>query len=45
VEIPNWLKWVAVLGLIIWLITDPAGMAEVATSIWTGLTTFLKELG
>jgi hypothetical protein len=45
VDIPNWVKWAAVIGLVIWLISDPKGMAKVATSIWSGLTTFLKELG
>jgi len=45
VGIPNWVKWAAVIGLLIWLITDPKGMAEVATSIWTGIMTFFKELG
>lgn len=44
-DIPNWVKWAAVIGLVIWLISDPKGMAEVATSIWAGLETFLKELG
>lgn len=44
-EIPNWLKWVIVAGLILWLVTDPKGMADTATDIWDGATTFFKELG
>lgn len=44
-EIPNWLKWVAVVGLVIWLVTDPRGMAAFVGGIWTGIKTFFGELG
>lgn len=44
-EIPNWLRWAAILGLIIWLISDPKGMAQFITGLWDGVTTFFGELG
>jgi hypothetical protein len=45
VEIPNWVKWAAVIGLIIWLFTDPKGMASTVTGLWTGIRTFFGSLG
>lgn len=44
-EIPNWLRWTAVLGLVVWIFTDPRGLASVVTGIWTGAVTFFKALG
>lgn len=44
-EIPNWMKWVAVGGAVISLVTDPRGMASFITGIWDGLRTFFGELG
>jgi hypothetical protein len=45
VEIPNWLKWLALGGLIVWLFTDPKGLASTVTDLWDGVHTFFKELG
>jgi hypothetical protein len=45
VEIPNWLKWVAVAAIIVWLFSDPKGMAHTVTELWDGVHTFFKELG
>lgn len=44
-EIPNWAKWAALIGLVIWLVTDPKGLASVVGDIWDGVMTFFKELG
>lgn len=45
VEIPNWVKWAGLIGLVIWLITDPKGLATVVGNIGDGVVTFFKELG
>ena len=43
-EIPNWLKWVAIGGLVVWIFTDPKGLASVVTGIWDGVVTFFEAL-
>lgn len=43
-EIPNWLKWVGLAVLIIWLINDPKGLASVVGDIWSGVSTFFGSL-
>jgi hypothetical protein len=45
VEIPNWLKWLALAGLVIWLITDPKGLASFLGDAWDSVLTFFRELG
>ena len=44
-EIPNWLKWVALAALVVWLFTDPKGMASTVTDLWEGVQTFFSALG
>lgn len=41
-EIPNWLKWAAVIGLVVWLITDPAGLGAFARDVAEGIGTAFK---
>jgi hypothetical protein len=45
VEIPNWLKWVALAGLLVWLFTDPKGLADFLGEGLDNLVTFFRELG
>lgn len=44
-DVPNWMKWVAVAALVIWLISDPKGMAAFVSGFWDGVMTFFGELG
>lgn len=41
-EIPNWVKWLAVIGLVVWLITDPAGLGSFAAKLASGIGTAFK---
>lgn len=43
-DIPNWVKWAALIGVIIWLIMDPKGMASVVGDIVDGVVTFFEAL-
>jgi len=45
VEIPNWLKWVALAGLILWLVTDPKGLASFLGDAWSSVMTFFRSFG
>jgi hypothetical protein len=44
VEIPNWLRWVLLAVLIVWLINDPKGLASVVGDVWNGVMTFFKTV-
>lgn len=44
VEIPNWVKWAALIGAIIWLITDPKGMGGFISDVFGGLVTVFKTV-
>lgn len=41
-EVPNWVKWAAVAGLIVWLITDPEGLGRFAADLAGGIGTAFK---
>jgi hypothetical protein len=43
VEIPNWVKWLALAGLIAWLITDPKGLGQFIGDLISGVVTTIKE--
>lgn len=43
-HIPNWIKWVAIAIVIVWLVTDPKGLASVVGDVFNGTVTFFKEL-
>jgi hypothetical protein len=42
VDIPNWVKWLALAGLITWLVTDPAGLGKFVGDLVSGISTAFK---
>jgi len=45
VDVPNWVKWAALVGVVIWLMTDPKGMGGFISDVFNGMVTMFKELG
>lgn len=41
-EIPNWVKWLAVAGVIVWLITDPASLGRFLADLAGGIGTAFR---
>jgi hypothetical protein len=43
VELPPWVKWLALLGLIIWLVVDPKGLGQLIGDIISGIITAFRS--
>lgn len=41
-EIPNWVKWFALAGLVVWVITDPASLGRFLADFAGGIGTAFK---
>jgi hypothetical protein len=44
-HIPDWMKWLAVAGVIIWLITDAKGMGQFIKALFNGVVTVFETIG
>ena len=44
-DIPNWAKWLAVVVLVIWVMTDPKGLGSVISDLFDGLITVFRSFG
>lgn len=42
-ELPPWVKWLALLGLIIWLVVDPKGLGQLIGDIISGIITAFRS--
>ncbi len=43
-HIPNWIKWLVIGIVVVWLVTDPKGLASVVSDVFNGIVTFFKEV-
>ncbi len=42
-DVPNWVKWLALGAVIAWLVTDPRGLGQFVGDVISGLVTAIKE--
>jgi hypothetical protein len=42
--VPRWLPWLALTVVMIWLMTDPQGLAAIIGDVWNGIVTFFRAL-